>query len=94
MSIGGALCSVQQYDGAIPICKNLWTLSFVCLMGGWGFLILIGLYYIIDVLKLWDGAPFFFVGMNSILVYLLHEILEGTVFIIKNMYCRLRENHR
>lgn len=78
-AIGGALTGVQWFDGPIPVCKNLWTLSFVCVMAGWGFFCLIGLYYLIDVWNLWDGAPFFFVGMNSILVYLLHEILEGQV---------------
>ena len=48
-------------------------------MAGWGFLVLIGLYHVVDVWELWGGSPFYFVGMNSILIYLLHEILEGQV---------------
>ena len=58
IAIAGGLCAFEQFEGPIPINKNLWTLSFVCLMGGWGFLVLGGLYTIIDHLKLWDGQPF------------------------------------
>lgn len=79
IAIAGGLCGFEQFEGPIPINKNLWTLSFVCLMGGWGFLVLGALYAIIDHLKLWDGQPFSVVGMNSILLYLLHEILEGQI---------------
>ena len=77
--MAGGLCGFQQFDGPIPVNKNLWTLSFVCLLGGWGFLVLGGLYTCIDRFKLWDGGPFRIVGMNSILIYLLHELLEGQV---------------
>ena len=31
-------------------------------------------YFLIDMIKVWDGAPFYFVGRNSILIYLLHSI--------------------
>ena len=79
MVIGGALTGVQQFDGPIPINKNLWTLSYVCLMGGWAFFVLILLYFLVDVMKLWNGAPFYFVGMNSILIYVLHEMLGQQV---------------
>lgn len=69
----------------------MWTLSFgkfsfhfleekrdvsVLVMAGWGFLLLLVLYFLIDHRKLWDGAPFYFVGMNSILVY---EGLKNTM---------------
>ena len=58
IAIAGGLCGFEQFEGPIPINKNLWTLSFVCLMGGWGFLVLGALYAIIDHFKLWDGQPF------------------------------------
>lgn len=48
-------------------------------MAGAGFFVLLFLYHLVDVWKIWEGAPFYFVGMNSILIYLLHEILEGQV---------------
>jgi predicted acyltransferase len=54
-----------------PINKNLWTSSFVCLVGGISLLLFSLFYYVIDVLghKKW---AFFFkvIGMNSILIYL------------------------
>lgn len=54
-----------------PINKNLWTSSFVCLVGGISLLFFSLFYYVIDVLghKKW---AFFFkvIGMNSILIYL------------------------
>jgi len=54
-----------------PINKNLWTSSFVCLVGGISLLLLSFFYYVIDVLghKKW---AFFFkvIGMNSILIYM------------------------
>ncbi len=54
-----------------PINKNLWTSSFVCLVGGISLLFFSAFYYIIDVKghKKW---AFFFkvIGMNSILIYL------------------------
>jgi len=77
--IGGGLTGVQQWDGPIPVCKNLWTITFVMVMAGAGFFVLLFLYHLVDVWKIWEGAPFYFVGMNSILIYLLHEILEGQV---------------
>ena len=77
--LAGCLCGFQQFDGPIPISKRLWTFSFASLLGGWGFLVLAGLYLLIDHFKLWSGAPFNFVGMNSILIYILHEQLQGQV---------------
>ena len=77
--IAGCLCGFQQFDGPIPISKRLWTFSFAALLSGWGFLVLAGLYLLLDHFKVWSGAPFNFVGMNSILIYILHENLSGQV---------------
>ena len=77
--LAGCLCGFQQFDGPIPISKRLWTFSFAALLSGWGFLVLAGLYLLIDHFKVWSGAPFHFVGMNSILIYILHENLGGQV---------------
>jgi predicted acyltransferase len=54
-----------------PINKNLWTSSFVCLVGGISLLFMSLFYYVIDIRghKKW---AFFFkvIGMNSILIYI------------------------
>src|SRR5258707_8717163 len=63
------LALIWNFD--FPINKNLWTSSFVCLVGGLSLLYFSLFYYVIDVLghKKW---AFFFkvIGMNSILIYI------------------------
>jgi predicted acyltransferase len=59
------------WNTVFPINKNLWTSSFVLLVGGLSLLLLALFYYIIDVLGYKKWAFFFTViGMNSILIYL------------------------
>jgi predicted acyltransferase len=54
-----------------PINKNLWTSSFVCLVGGVSLLLFSFFYYVIDVLGYKKWAFFFrVIGMNSILIYM------------------------
>jgi len=73
--LGTILCYASKDGGWIPICKNLWSLSFILVTGSLGFMILFVCYYLIDVKQVWSGAPFSFVGMNSIIIYFGHEIL-------------------
>ena len=63
------LALVWNFD--FPINKNLWSSSFVLLVGGLSLLYLSLFYYIIDVLgyKKW-AFPFKVIGMNSILIYM------------------------
>jgi predicted acyltransferase len=73
MAIAGlffvALSLIWNFD--FPINKNLWTSSFVCLVGGLSLLYFSLFYYIIDVLHKKKWAFFFkVIGMNSILIYL------------------------
>jgi predicted acyltransferase len=74
--IGGALCGFSKNEGLIPINKNLWSPSFVLVLAGWGFLKLSFHYMLVDVHKVWTGAPFRYVGMNSLVVYMTHELLS------------------
>lgn len=54
-----------------PINKNLWTSSFVCLVGGISLLLMSIFYYVIDVRGHRKWAFFFkVIGMNSILIYI------------------------
>lgn len=62
----------------MPINKNIWTSSFVIFCGGWSALLLGIFYLIIDVWKFdkWS-TPFIWLGMNSILIYLVsHGIID------------------
>jgi heparan-alpha-glucosaminide N-acetyltransferase len=72
-----ALTKVSTNEGFIPINKNLWSISYVTTLSSFAFLILLVLYPVVDVKRLWTGAPFFYPGMNSILVYVGHEVFEN-----------------
>eukprot|EP01112_Ceratiomyxa_fruticulosa_P015518 TRINITY_DN456_c0_g1_i2.p1 TRINITY_DN456_c0_g1~~TRINITY_DN456_c0_g1_i2.p1 ORF type:complete len:652 (-),score=106.89 TRINITY_DN456_c0_g1_i2:2-1957(-) len=72
---GSILCGFKQDGGWIPISKNLWSVSFIFVMAGTGFLMLCLCYILVDVLDVWNGAPFKYPGMNSIVVYCGSEIL-------------------
>ncbi|XP_076440485.1 heparan-alpha-glucosaminide N-acetyltransferase-like isoform X2 [Babylonia areolata] len=75
--IAGVLCKFSKDDGWIPINKNLWSLSFVLALSGMAFLLLSVFYLLIDVFKVWNGAPFLYPGMNPIVLYMGHELLKG-----------------
>ncbi|XP_048758557.2 heparan-alpha-glucosaminide N-acetyltransferase-like isoform X1 [Ostrea edulis] len=74
--IAGSLCHFKKDGGIIPINKNLWSLSYVFCMAGFAFFLLAFCYLTIDVYKVWSGAPFYFPGMNPILLYMGHEVLH------------------
>ena len=60
-----------------PINKNLWTSSFVMLVGGLSLILLSLFYYIIDVLGYNKWAFFFkLIGMNSILIYVSGRVID------------------
>ncbi|MFN7933499.1 MAG: DUF5009 domain-containing protein [Bryobacteraceae bacterium] len=64
-------------DAAIPIIKKIWTASFAVYSTGFTLLALVLFYWVLDVKKA-RGAwvqPLIWVGMNSIFIYLFHEIL-------------------
>ena len=60
----------------MPINKSLWSLSFALAMSGLAFFVLGIFYYTIDVRRWWSGAPFRWVGLNSILIYLVSEVMH------------------
>ncbi|XP_028455172.1 heparan-alpha-glucosaminide N-acetyltransferase isoform X2 [Perca flavescens] len=74
--ISAALTKCSTDQGFIPVNKNLWSLSFVTTLACFAYVLLVLLYYTVDVKKWWSGAPFYYPGMNSILVYVGHEVFE------------------
>ena len=40
---------------------------------------LFGLFLLTDYWQLWNGAPFYYAGRNSILIYLLHSLVGGRI---------------
>ncbi|KAM9857368.1 heparan-alpha-glucosaminide N-acetyltransferase [Aulostomus maculatus] len=74
--ISAALTKCSTDQGFIPVNKNLWSLSYVTTLACFAFVLLVLVYYTVDVKTWWSGAPFYYPGMNSILVYVGHEVLE------------------
>ena len=58
----------------MPVNKNLWSLSYVLCTACFAFLLFTLFYVAIDKVKLWSGNPLRYAGMNSILVYVGHEV--------------------
>jgi len=79
LALTGALFILlaQVWNGVFPINKNLWSSSFVLMVGGLSLLLLAAFYYVIDVLGYKKWAFFFTViGMNSILIYLSGHFID------------------
>ncbi|XP_015263216.1 PREDICTED: heparan-alpha-glucosaminide N-acetyltransferase [Gekko japonicus] len=76
-AVSAALTKCSTEEGAIPVNKNLWSISYVTTLSSFAFALLLLVYGLVDVKRVWSGAPFFFLGMNSILVYVGHEIFEN-----------------
>ncbi|KAJ3614851.1 hypothetical protein NHX12_018421 [Muraenolepis orangiensis] len=74
--ISAVLTKCSRDHGFIPVNKNLWSLSYVTTLACFAFVVLLLFYYIVDVHRGWSGAPFYYPGMNSILVYVGHEVFE------------------
>ena len=80
MSLSGGLAGVLSGTGWVPINKNLWSFSFICVTASAACLALSVLYYLIDVLHVWpNGQPFHYPGMNSIYLYIGHEMCSEMI---------------
>lgn len=78
--LSGVLSNFSFTQNAfIPINRNLLSLSFVLLMAGIAFFVQALLYIAVDLSRIWNGNPLAYPGMNSILLYLLHEVFFGTL---------------
>lgn len=71
------LLLAQLWNLDFPINKNLWTSSFVLLVGGYSLLLLAIFYYVIDVLGYIKWSFFFrVIGMNSIFIYISKKFID------------------
>ncbi|XP_046391783.1 heparan-alpha-glucosaminide N-acetyltransferase-like [Ischnura elegans] len=73
----GFLCSFSKEGGLIPVNKNLWSLSYVLCSASTAFLLLMLLFYAVDVRKWWLGRPFSYAGLNPLLLYVGHCLTKG-----------------
>jgi len=73
----GSLAAGLALDPLIPGIKRIWTASFALHSAGYCLLALAAFYWLCDVKKRRKWARLFVVvGMNSIFIYLFHEILR------------------
>lgn len=79
LAVGGLVSIVLGFVWNLdfPFNKNMWSSSFVLLTGGISLILLSLFYYVIDV-KGYRGWTLFFrvIGMNSILIYLSHIVIN------------------
>uniref|UniRef100_A0A3P9BZA4 Si:dkey-192p21.6 n=1 Tax=Maylandia zebra TaxID=106582 RepID=A0A3P9BZA4_9CICH len=73
--INAILSKCTRDGGFIPVNKNLWSLSYIMCMGCLSFLLLGGMFFVVDIKGWWGGQPFIYPGMNSIFVYVGHSLL-------------------
>ena len=78
--IGLALGWGFDHWGICPLVKRIWTPSWTLFSTGWVLLTLAGFYAVVDILgfRRWT-FPFVVVGMNSILIYVMAELLARLV---------------
>lgn len=92
--VGGLLCGFKQFDGYMPINKNKWNTTFVMITSGTGFVAFGIIYMMVDVLKVWSGYPYRAVGMNSILIYVVHEFVHGYIPFTYSFFMSLIGRYR
>jgi predicted acyltransferase len=80
LATAGVLCVVIGWklgQIACPIVKRIWTPSWAVFSAGWTFLLLGGFYLVIDIVRLrWWTFPLVIVGMNSIAMYVMSQLLK------------------
>jgi heparan-alpha-glucosaminide N-acetyltransferase len=80
---------LDQYT-LLPVVKRIWTPSWAVLSGGWVLILLSIFYWLVEVLGMRRLVfPLVVVGMNSIVIYLLHSLCAG--WITENLHKHLPE---
>ena len=80
---------LDQYT-LLPVVKRIWTPSWAVLSGGWVLILLSFFYWLVEILGMRRLVfPLVVVGMNSIVIYLLHSLCAG--WITENLHKHLPE---
>ncbi|XP_048385565.2 heparan-alpha-glucosaminide N-acetyltransferase [Stegostoma tigrinum] len=74
--VSAILTKCSKDRGFIPVNKNLWSISYVTTLSCFAYILLLLIYFLVDIKKHWTGAPLFYPGMNSILLYVGHEVFK------------------
>jgi len=78
LAVGAAGVAIGLlWGGRLPVVKKLWSSSFVLVSCGCSAVLLGAFYYAVEVLKSRRWCqPFVWIGMNSIVLYLAHNVLS------------------
>ena len=78
IAVGACLVLIGLlWNTVFPINKNLWSSSFVCLVGGLSTLLFAAFHYVVDVRGCRGWTLFFrVIGMNSITIYLAQRFVD------------------
>lgn len=81
--LAGAICLPLGFlagEYVCPIVKRIWTPSWVLYSAGWTFFMLAGFFWIIDIVgwRRW-AFPLVVVGMNSIAMYCMAQLMKGWI---------------
>lgn len=73
LGLGAGLLMIGWiWNLVLPVNKNIWTSSFVLVTAGWSNILFAAFYLIIDIKQVQKWAlPFQWIGVNSILIYML-----------------------
>ena len=64
----------------LPVVKRIWTPSWAILSGGWVLILLSIFYWLVEIIGMRRLVfPLVVVGMNSIVIYLLHSLCAGWI---------------
>lgn len=75
----------------MPEVKRIWTPSWAILSGGWVLLLLSAFYWLVEIVSMRRLVyPLVVVGMNSIVIYLLHSLCAG--WIRENLHKHLPDS--
>ena len=77
--IFGCICmgltGLTMHNGISPLNATIWSISFVMFELAIVLIVFCFFYLLIDILKIWDGKPFGYVGRNSLFIYIMSVIL-------------------
>ncbi len=71
----------------MPVIKKIWTSSMTLVASGYCFLLLLAIYYLVDYRKKCRWLGFFKIwGMNSILAYMVYQVLRGPLAALSEVF--------
>jgi predicted acyltransferase len=82
IALSAACLVVGAYAGetVCPVVKKIWTPSWAVYSAGWTLLLLALFYLLVDCIGLrWLAFPLVVVGMNSIVIYCMHTLIESWI---------------